>query len=83
MTPLNIVIIVPAALGLLPGVELDAVTAFIPVLNISLATKDILSGTITFPLLLEVYASLIALAGLSLYGCAKWFERENTIFRET
>lgn len=83
MTPLNIVIIVPAALGLLPGVELDAVTAFIPVLNISLATKDILSGTITFPLLLEVYASLIALAGLSLYGCAKWFEHENTIFRET
>ena len=83
MTPLNIVIIVPAALGLLPGVELDAVTAFIPVLNISLATKDILSGTITLPLLLEVYASLIALAGLSLYGCAKWFERENTIFRET
>lgn len=83
MTPLNIVIIVPAALGLLPGVELDAVTAFVPVLNISLATKDILSGTITLPLLLEVYASLIALAGLSLYGCAKWFERENTIFRET
>lgn len=83
MTPLNIVIIVPAALGLLPGVELDAVTAFIPVLNISLAAKDILAGTITIPLLLEVYASLIVLAGLSLYGCAKWFERENTIFRET
>ena len=83
MTPLNIVIIVPAALGLLPGIELNAVTAFIPVLNISLAAKDILSGTITIPLLLEVYASLIALAGLSLYGCAKWFERENTIFRET
>ena len=83
MTPLNIVIIVPAALGLLPGIELNAVTAFIPVLNISLAAKDILAGTITIPLLLEVYASLIALAGLSLYGCAKWFERENTIFRET
>lgn len=83
MTPLNIVIIVPAALGLLPGIELNAVTAFIPVLNISLAAKDILSGTITIPLLLEVHASLIALAGLSLYGCAKWFERENTIFRET
>lgn len=83
MTPLNIVIIVPAAVGLLPGIELDAVTAFIPILNISLAAKDILSGTISIPLLLEVYASLIALAGLSLYGCAKWFERESTIFRET
>lgn len=82
MTPLNIVIIVPAAMGLLPGVELGALTAFIPILNISLAAKEILSGTITIPLLLAVYASLIALAGLSLYGCAKWFERESTIFRE-
>lgn len=82
MTPLNIVIIVPAAMGLLPGVELDALTAFIPILNISLAAKEILSGTIAIPLLLAVYASLIALAGLSLYGCAKWFERESTIFRE-
>ena len=82
MTPLNIVIIVPAAIGLLPGIELDAVTAFIPILNISLAAKEILSGTITIPLLLAVYASLIALAGLSLYACAKWFERESTIFRE-
>ena len=82
MTPLNIVIIVPAAMGLLPGVELGALTAFIPILNISLAAKEILSGTIAIPLLLAVYASLIALAGLSLYGCAKWFERESTIFRE-
>jgi hypothetical protein len=43
---------------------------------------EIFAGTITVPLLLEVYATLIALAALSLYGCAKWFERESTIFRE-
>ena len=50
-------------------------------LNVSLASKEILSGTISYPLLAEVYASLIVLAGIGLYGCAKWFGREQTIFR--
>ena len=82
IAPLNIVIIFPVLLGLLPGVTLDTVTAAIPVLNVSLATKEIFAGTIEIGLLVEVYASLIMLAGLSLYGCAWWFEREGTIFRE-
>ena len=82
IAPLNIVIIFPVLIGLLPGVTLDAVTAAIPVLNVSLATKEIFAGTIEMGLLVEVYASLLVLAGASLYGCAWWFEREGTIFRE-
>jgi sodium transport system permease protein len=57
------------------------VTALIPVLNVSLATKEIIAGTIKPLLLAEVYISLVALASVSLWGCAKWFEREETIFR--
>jgi sodium transport system permease protein len=53
----------------------------IPILNVSLATKEIIAGTVKTGLLLEVYASLILLAGLSLFGCARWFQREETIFR--
>jgi sodium transport system permease protein len=67
--------------GVLPGIELDPVTALIPVLNVSLATREIIAGTIKPLLLAEVYASLFALAALSLWGCARWFEREETIFR--
>jgi sodium transport system permease protein len=83
MTPLNLFIILPVFVGLLPGIELTSLTALIPVLNVSLATKEVLAGTITMPLLLEVYASLILLAGLSLFFCAKWFDRESVIFRES
>ncbi len=83
MGPLNIVIIIPVFIGILPGIELNVATSFIPILNVSLAAKDILSGTIEIPLLIAVYVSLIGLATLSLYGCALWFERESTIFRET
>ena len=83
ITPLNIVIIVPVFIALLPGIELNAKTALIPILNVSLAAKEIISGTIAPGLLAEVYVSLVVLAGASLYGCARWFEREKTMFRES
>ena len=37
MAPLNIIIIIPVFIGLLPGIELNAITSLIPVLNVSLA----------------------------------------------
>jgi sodium transport system permease protein len=81
ISPMVIVVILPVLVGVFPGIELDPGTALIPVLNVSLATKEIIAGTIKTGLLLEVYASLVLLAALSLYGCAKWFAREETIFR--
>jgi sodium transport system permease protein len=81
ISPLTIVIILPVLVGIMPGVELTTTTALIPVLNVSLATKEIIAGTIKVPLLLEVYGALLVLAGLSMWGCTKWFQREETIFR--
>jgi sodium transport system permease protein len=83
INPLMIVIIVPAFIGLMPGTELDAKTALIPILNVSLATKAIIAGTITPAILAEVYLSLIALAAVSLIYCKWVFGRESTIFRGT
>ena len=81
MAPLNIIIILPAMIGMLPGFKLSAVTAAIPILNLSLATKAILGGSADPILIAEVYLSLFFLAGVSIYGCAKWFNREETLFR--
>jgi sodium transport system permease protein len=81
MTPMNILVIIPVFIGLFPGIKLNTTTALIPVLNVSLATKEIISGTIKTGLLLEVYASLFVLAALSLVFCAQWFKREEVIFR--
>lgn len=81
MTPVNIVVIIPVMIGLFPGIKLNATTALIPVLNVSLAAKEIISGTIKTGLLLEVYFSLFILAALSLFFCAWWFKREDVIFR--
>lgn len=81
ISPLNIAVILPAAIGLIPGVTMSYRTALVPVLNVSLATKEIIAGTITVPHLVVVYVSLIVLAIASLYGSAWWFRRESTIFR--
>ena len=81
ITPLNIVVLVPAIIGLMPGIEFNAVTALIPVLNVSLASKTIFAGTVNFALLAEVYGSLIILAGLSLFAAARSFSMESVIFR--
>ncbi len=81
MTPMNFLVLFPAMAGMFPGIKLNTVTALVPVLNVSLATKEIISGTIKTGLLVEVYASLIILAIISLIFCTQWFKREDIIFR--
>jgi sodium transport system permease protein len=81
ITPMNFMVIIPVMIGLFPGVKLNAATALIPVLNVSLATREIVSGTIQTGLLMEVYLSLFFLAAASLYFCSWWFKREDVIFR--
>ncbi len=81
LTPFSIVIILPVAFGLLPGIELNAQTALIPVLNVSLATKEVIAGTINPVHLAISYVSLFARAAASLWFCVVWFNREETLFR--
>jgi sodium transport system permease protein len=83
VTPLMVFIIVPAFIGLMPGMELSVKTALVPILNVSLATRAIIAGSASPALLAEVYASLILLAALGMLGCAWIFGREEAIFRGT
>ncbi len=81
ITPLNVGVIVPAAIGLMPGIELNVGTALIPILNVALASKEMLAGTVDFGLLALVFLSLIALAAVSVVLSVKMFGRESNIMR--
>ena len=81
VTPINILILFPALIGLIPGVELNWKTALIPIVNISLVTKEIIAETVSGVLLLEVYGSMIILAVVGLFFTRWWFNREEVIFR--
>jgi len=81
VTPLNLAVILPAAIGMMPGIEMSYLTAAIPVLNVSLATREIIAGTIQTSHLVVVYTSLVMLALAALYLASQWFRRESIIFR--
>ena len=81
MAPLNIVIIFPAVMGTLPGIDLNTITAMIPILNVSLASKDIIAGAMNPLYMAEVYISLFGFAALSILWCVKAFNKESTLFR--
>ena len=81
VTPINILILFPALIGLIPGVELNWKTALIPIVNIALVTKEIIAETVSGVLLLEGYGSMIILAVVGLFFTRWWFNREEVIFR--
>ncbi len=81
IAPLNFIVLIPVLIGIFPGIKLNAATALIPILNISLATKEIMAGTISPLLMGEVCLVLFALAALGLVFCTNWFNRETVIFR--
>ena len=81
ISPFGIVLIVPAALAMLPGVELNWFWAWVPVTNISLAMKELLKGTMDYTMLVAILTSSTLIAGGLLFFCAKWFNRESVLFR--
>jgi len=80
-TPIIMVLILPLALALLPGVELTWATVFVPVLNIGLGIKEITAGTMDFTQYLAILFSLIALAVGAIYLSYKRFSDENAILK--
>ena len=79
--PMMILAIVPLAIGMLPGIELTPLTAAIPVLNVALASKEIIAGTLDYGLLAIVFASLFVLAAIGIMLCRRWFGSEGNILR--
>jgi sodium transport system permease protein len=79
ITPLNIVMVLPAMIGLLPGIELNLVTACIPVINVVLATKQLIAGTLDTGLLLLSFGIMVLLAMIAVFVSYRQFEKETNI----
>jgi len=79
ITPLNIVMVLPAMIGLLPGIELNIVTACIPVINVVLATKELIAGTLEPGLLILSFGIMVALAMIAVFVSYRQFEKETNI----
>jgi sodium transport system permease protein len=81
ISPLMILVVMPAIASLLPGVELSPALALIPVLNTSLVGKEIITGTFHWNLIALIFLSSSAYAGCAIAIAVKLFQREDVLFR--
>jgi sodium transport system permease protein len=81
ISPLMIVAILPAVAAVLPGVELSPALALVPVLNTSLVSKEIITGTYQWDLIALIFLSSSVYAVAALAIAVKLFQREDVLFR--
>lgn len=79
ITPLNIVMVLPAMVGFFPGIELNVITACIPVVNVVLSTKELIAGTLDFSLLGLSFGVMLVLAAISVLVSYKRFDKETNV----
>jgi sodium transport system permease protein len=81
VTPLMIVVILPAIAGMLPGVELNYRLSAVPILNVSLVSKEMLSGVWHWGYISVIFGSTALYAAFALAFAVRLFRREDVIFR--
>lgn len=81
VTPLTFVVIVPAMIALMPGVKLSWQNVWVPILNIALATKEIIAGTISNLHYAAIVVSLIVLAIIAVLASIRQFSKESNILK--
>lgn len=79
IAPMNAVIVLPAMVGFLPGIELNVQTACIPIINVVLATKELIAGTLEIPLLALSFGVMLSLAIISIFISYKRFGKESNL----
>ncbi len=81
LTPMIFLIIGPAVASLLPGVELNARLSLVPILNTSLVSKEIITGTYHWNYIGLIFASSCVYAAAAIFVAVKMFQREDVLFR--
>ena len=81
LAPMMIVVIMPAVIGMLPGIDLNVKLALVPILNLSLVCKEMLSGIWHWDLIAIIFGSSSLYAAIALTLAVKMFNREDVMFR--
>jgi sodium transport system permease protein len=75
------VVVIPAVVALLPGIELTARTALIPILNTSLVSKEIVSDIYHWGYIFTIFGTSCVYAGIAIATAIVLFNRESVLFR--
>jgi sodium transport system permease protein len=81
ISPLMVIVVVPAVAAMLPGAELTNQLSLIPILNVSLLCKDLIAGTYHWSSIALIFASTCVYALAAIFIAVKMFQRESVLFR--
>lgn len=81
VSPLMMLVVLPAAISFLPGMELKGKAMFIPVLNTSLACREILSGTFHWGSISMIFVTSCLYAIVAMVIAVRLFNSEEVLFR--
>lgn len=81
VAPMIFVVLLPAMIGMAPGIDLNVRLALVPILNISLVCKEMLSGVWHWNYIAIIFGSSCLYAAAALALAVRMFNREDVIFR--
>jgi sodium transport system permease protein len=81
LTPLLMLVILPAMVSFIPGFELTGGLLFVPIVNLCLTLKEVVMGTYKVWRILVVFGTTSVYALLALFIAQRIFERESVLFR--
>ncbi len=79
--PMMMVVAMTTIFAILPGVEMNAHLAIVPIVNVSLASKEMMAGAWHWNYLLLTFGSTCLYAALALAATVWLFHREEVVFR--
>ncbi len=82
VSPFFMAIVLPAGAPSVPGIELDRVTQFIPIANVSLLFRELLMGDVRPDMAFFVFVSTATYALLALLLAAWMFQREDVVLSQ-
>ena len=80
ITPVMLLVLIPSYVSMIPNINLNRTTAIIPVVNISLLIKSVLSFKSDIGLIALVFISNFAFVILSVVLLSKMFNSEEILF---
>jgi sodium transport system permease protein len=81
ITPLMFIVIIPAMMTFVPGIELDYKLALVPVVNVTFVVREALLGNYNWGHLGLVFLSTSILSALAVFIAKRQFDREEVLFR--
>ncbi len=81
LTPLLMVVVFPALLGMLPGVELTPLLALIPIFNVCQIVKEIFLGSFSMTAFVTACAANLVYAAIAFVAATRIFRSEGVLFR--